>query len=278
MKALFDSVSMKCSVLTTKSYSTSFSSGIKFLHSSIGEPIFAIYGFVRFADEIVDSFEGYNKEVLLNDFEKSTFEAIENGISLNPILNSFQYVVNKYNIDKELIDSFLYSMKMDLEQQYYTADKYNKYIYGSAEVVGLMCLHVFTNGDKNLFDQLAPSARKLGAAFQKVNFLRDMKADYKQLGRTYFPNVNFDNFSKEEKYLIEKEIEHDFKEALVGIKKLPIKCRAGVYLAYRYYLSLFFKIKKTCCKTIMNRRIRVTNGQKFIVMLESVIHSKLNLI
>ena len=275
MKSIFDQVSIQCSVVATKAYSTSFSSGISFLHPELRNPIYAIYGFVRFADEIVDSFEGYDQKVLLDKFESETYEAIEKGISLNPILNSFQQVVNKYNVDKDLIDSFLCSMKMDLDKQIYDCRKYNEYIYGSAEVVGLMCLAVFTGGDQAEYERLKPGARKLGAAFQKVNFLRDMRADYQSLGRVYFPEVDFGQFTEAEKRAIEEDIEQDFKEALVGIKALPVSSRGGVYLAYRYYMGLFNKIKRSSTKCVLSERIRVSNSRKFTMMLNSMIDLKL---
>ncbi|MES2800566.1 MAG: phytoene/squalene synthase family protein [Bacteroidota bacterium] len=277
MKSLFDEVSVACSKITTKRYSTSFSLGILFLNEKKRNPIYAIYGFVRFADEIVDSFHGYDKEKLLRDFRIETYAAIENKISLNPILNAFQNVVHKYGIQMQWIDCFLDSMEMDLQKQLYTDENYNKYILGSAEVVGLMCLHVFTEGDQQFFEQLKPYAMKLGAAFQKVNFLRDIKADSEDLGRSYFPDVNLANFSAEEKKSIEKEIDADFAEALIGIKLLPPEARKGVYLAYRYYLVLFKKIKRMPAHRIMNERIRIPNTQKIVVMFKSNIRHQLNL-
>lgn len=278
MKSLFDNVSVQCSKLTTRAYSTSFSLGIYFLKNNLRNPIYSIYGFVRFADEIVDSFEGYDKKQLLEKFRAATYEAIENRISLNPILNSFQQVVHQYNISHDLIETFLKSMKMDLEKVNYTSEKYNEYILGSAEVVGLMCLHVFTEGNKNLFQELKPFAMKLGAAFQKVNFLRDMKSDYQILGRTYFPNVDMTKFSTSVKHTIEREIEQDFIEALIGIKKLPASSKGGVYLAYVYYNSLFKKIKKVPAQKILSERIRISNGEKFGLMLNSMFQYKMNLL
>lgn len=278
MKSLFDNVSVKCSKLTTRAYSTSFSLGIYFLNNRLRNPIYSIYGFVRFADEIVDSFEGYNKKRLLTQFKAETYEAIKNRISLNPILNSFQKVVYEYKIPENLIETFLKSMEMDLEKRKYSTETYEKYILGSAEVVGLMCLHVFTEGNKYLFDELQPFAMKLGAAFQKVNFLRDLKTDYQNLGRTYFPNVDLTKFSSYEKSEIEKEIELDFKEALIGIKKLPPSSKGGVYLAYVYYNSLFKKIKSTPAQNILNKRIRISNSEKLRLMLNSMFQFKLNLI
>lgn len=278
MKSLFDNVSVQCSKLTTRTYSTSFSLGIYFLKNKLRNPIYSIYGFVRFADEIVDSFEGYDKKRLLEKFKVETYEAIENRISLNPILNSFQQVVHQYQISQDLIEMFLKSMEMDLEKINYTSEKYNEYILGSAEVVGLMCLHVFTEGNKNLYEELKPFAMKLGAAFQKINFLRDMKADYQILGRTYFPNVDMTRFSSSTKRKIENEIEQDFKEALIGIKKLPSSAKGGVYLAYVYYKSLFKKIKKVPAQKILTERIRISNGEKFGLMLNSMIQYKMNLL
>lgn len=278
MKSLFDNVSVQCSKLTTRAYSTSFSLGIYFLKNKLRNQIYSIYGFVRFADEIVDSFEGYDKKRLLEKFKVETYEAIENRISLNPILNSFQQVVHQYNISHDLIEMFLKSMEMDLEKINYTSEKYNEYILGSAEVVGLMCLHVFTEGNKNLFEELKPFAMKLGAAFQKINFLRDMKDDYQILGRTYFPNVDMTRFSSSTKLKIEIEIEQDFKEALIGIKKLPSSSKGGVYLAYVYYKSLFKKIKKVPAQKILLERIRISNGEKFGLMLNSMFQYKMNLL
>ncbi len=278
MKALFDTISIQCSKLTTKAYSTSFSLGIYFLNDKLRDPIYAIYGFVRFADEIVDSFEGYNKRSLLDKFRKETYTAIEDKISLNPILNSFQHAVHEHKIDLDLIETFLNSMEMDLNKVDYTPEKYDQYILGSAEVVGLMCLHVFTEGDKKMYKELKPYAMKLGAAFQKVNFLRDMGDDYHILGRTYFPNVDMTNFSKATKKEIEQDIENDFREALIGIKKLPASAKGGVYLAYVYYNSLFKKIKNVEAKNILKERIRISNGKKFQLMLNSMFQHKLNLL
>jgi phytoene/squalene synthetase len=278
MKLLFDKVSVACSKLTTRTYSTSFSLGIYFLNKRLHTPIYSIYGFVRFADEIVDSFEGHNKKQLLTQFKTEAYEAIKNRISLNPILNSFQRVVHEYKIPEGLIETFLKSMEMDLDKINYSAETYNEYILGSAEVVGLMCLHVFTEGNKYLFEELKPFAMKLGAAFQKVNFLRDLKADYQTLGRTYFPNVDLSKFSSTEKSAIEKEIEQDFKEALAGIKKLPSSSKGGVYLAYVYYKSLFKKIKSTPAQKILNKRIRISNSEKFRLLFCSMFQFKLNLL
>jgi phytoene/squalene synthetase len=278
MKSLFDKVSAGCSRLTTKTYSTSFSLGVSFLARSLHDPIYAIYGFVRFADEIVDSFHGYQKKELLDSFRKDTAIAIRDKISLNPILNSFQFVVHKYGIQQQWIDIFLDSMAMDLQQQEYDYEKYQKYIFGSAEVVGLMCLHVFVKGDERLFNTLKPYAMKLGAAFQKVNFLRDIRSDNLLLGRTYFPEVDLANFSRIEKLRIEKEIEEDFSEALKGIKMLPEGSQNGVYMAYYYYMALFRKIKRLPAEKILNERIRIASFQKMILMFSSNLRHKLKII
>ncbi len=276
MKSLFDHVSVECSKLTTRAYSTSFSLGIGFLGKEIRHPIYTIYGFVRFADEIVDSFEGYDKACLLAEFKAETYRAIERRISLNPILNAFQETVHRYNIAHDHIETFLQSMEMDLAKVDYTPEKYQTYILGSAEVVGLMCLHVFTNGDMKLYRELEPYAMKLGAAFQKVNFLRDIKADYQGLGRIYFPQIDMSNFTTEVKKEIEQEIEQDFKEALIGIKRLPASSRGGVYLAYVYYRSLFKKIKRVTPAQVLTKRIRVSNPHKFGLMINSMVQLKMN--
>lgn len=276
MKQLFDTLSTNVSRMTTEAYSTSFSLGIYFLHHRIRPAVYAIYGFVRVADEIVDSFEGFNQRYLLEKLKKDTYEAIETGISVNPILNSFQQAVHDYHIDLQLIETFLQSMEMDLDKMSYSREKYEKYILGSAEVVGLMCLHIFTEGNLQTYEDLKPYAMKLGAAFQKVNFLRDLKSDYHQLHRTYFPNVIMSEFGDEAKREIEKEIEEDFKFALIGIKKLPASSKGGVYLAYVYYCSLFNKIKKLSARHILSERIRIHNGKKISLMVNSVVQNKLN--
>ncbi|WP_431609489.1 phytoene/squalene synthase family protein [Chryseobacterium sp. 'Rf worker isolate 10'] len=274
MKKLFDELSCEVSRYTTRKYSTSFSLGILALKPSIRSAIYAIYGYVRLADEIVDSFHGYDKEKLLKKLKTETYDALEDGISINPILNSFQQTVRQYNIDVQLISQFLHSMEMDLQKIDYNSDLYNEYIYGSAEVVGLMCLQIFTGGNKQQFEELKPFAMKLGSAFQKVNFLRDLKDDYQILGRTYFPSLNMSVFDNRVKAQIEKEIEKEFKEALQGIKKLPGSSIFGVYLAYRYYLSLFEKIKKTSSQHILQQRIRIANSQKLLVAFKSYIRYK----
>jgi phytoene/squalene synthetase len=276
MKQLFDNLSLRVSKMTTSAYSTSFSLGIFFLHVRIRPGIYSIYGFVRLADEIVDSFEGYNKRHLLMKFREDTFEAISSRISVNPILNSFQQAVHQYQIDLDLIDEFLQSMEMDLEKVNYTTQKYQQYILGSAEVVGLMCLHVFTKGNLKIYTELKPYAMKLGAAFQKVNFLRDMKDDSQILKRNYFPHVKQGEFSDGTKKEIELEIEEDFKMALIGIKKLPPSSKGGVYLAYIYYISLFNKIKKLPAKRILAERIRINNGTKIRLMVNSFLQNRMN--
>jgi phytoene synthase len=278
MKELFDKVSLKASKITTNYYSTSFSLGIKFFSRKIHDPIYAIYGFVRFADEIVDTFHEYDKQYLLEQFKSDTYEAIEKGISLNPILHSFQMVVNKYNIEKELIDTFLDSMEMDLDNQNYDQAGYEKYILGSAEVVGLMCLRVFVEGDEEQYQHLKYSAMRLGSAFQKINFLRDLKADYKDLGRTYFPGIEMSNFNEITKRMIEQDIEKDFKDGYTGIKDLPKSVRLGVYLAYVYFYNLFLKIKRTHSKTIMEKRIRITNRKKYELLVLSYLKNSLNML
>ena len=278
MKQIFDQLSADFSKLTTQRYSTSFSLGIYFLGKELRQPIYSIYGFVRLADEIVDSFHEFDKKYLLDKFKQDTFEAIDLGISLNPILNSFQKVVNQYQIDHELITLFLNSMEMDLLEKIYTPELYGEYILGSAEVVGLMCLKVFTSGDESEYQRLKPYAMKLGSAFQKINFLRDVKADYQSLNRCYFPNVNLKVFCDVDKKAIEKEIEDEFAEALIGIKMLPLSSRNGVYLSYIYYKKLFSKIKGLSAERIMMERIRISNHLKIGLMFDSIIRHKLNVI
>lgn len=278
MKQTFDTLSHEMSQLTTKKYSTSFSLGISFLDKDLHKPIYGIYGFVRFADEIVDSFHDFNKKELLNDFKLQTYEAISTGISLNPILNSFQWVVNRFKIPLDLIETFLQSMEMDLENKGYDPDKYAQYILGSAEVVGLMCLKVFVNGNENEFDRLKPSAMKLGSAFQKINFLRDLKDDYQELGRTYFPGIDLNEFNSTVKKQIEEDIELDFKLGYEGIKELPKNARFGVYIAYIYYYKLFKKIKTTPAHIILNERIRIPNNKKYSLFITSYLRHNLNLI
>jgi phytoene/squalene synthetase len=276
---LFDEISLKCSKITTHSYSTSFTLGILSLNKKYRNPIYAIYGFVRFADEIVDSFHDYDKETLLNNFTAETYKAIEQKISLNPILNSFQLAVNVYKFDKELIECFLHSMQMDLNpSKEYTQEKYKEYILGSAEVVGLMCLRVFCEGNNEMYQGLKPSAMKLGSAFQKINFLRDLKADYYTLGRAYFPSFNLSQFDVKSKSDIEADIEIDFKEGYQGIKKLPKGSRLGVYVAYIYYYSLFNKIKKLPPNEILENRIRISDSRKYLLIGISYVRHVFNLL
>lgn len=278
MKKLFDELSYEVSKSTTRKYSTSFSLGILALYPSIRPAIYAIYGYVRLADEIVDSFHDYDKAKLLNRFKAETTLALDEGISLNPLLQSFQETVNRYKIERTLIDQFLHSMEMDLQKVDYNSDLYNEYIYGSAEVVGLMCLQVFTDGNKEEYEALKPYAKKLGSAFQKVNFLRDLKDDYQVLGRTYFPGIDMEVFNNRVKSEIEKDIETEFKEALIGIKKLPVSAKFGVYLAYRYYVSLFEKIQKTSAEKIITERVRIPNTKKMSLMLRSYVQYKTTLL
>lgn len=279
MKQLFDEVSFKCSVLVTKSYSTSFSLAVKMLAPSIRDAIYSIYGFVRFADEIIDSFHGYDKENLINDFEKEYYKAQKNRISLNPILNSFQHTVTKYNISDDLIQSFLKSMKMDLvKSDYHTKLEYDEYIYGSADVVGLMCLKVFVNGDTIKFEELKSEAMRLGSAFQKVNFLRDLKDDNLVLNRNYFPGVDLKSFDENSKIKIINEIDEDFRMALQGIKKLPLEAKFGVYTAYIYYKKLLKKLENTPYSEIGTTRIRVSNYTKARLFANSFVTYKLNLV
>ena len=274
MKHLFDELSYSVSKITTQKYSTSFSLGILALKPSVRCAIYAIYGYVRLADEIVDSFHGYDKEKLLNRLKRETENALQEGISLNPILQSFQETVHKYQIEKKLIAQFLHSMEMDLQKIDYNSKLYKEYIFGSAEVVGLMCLQVFTDGDKEKYEELKPYAMKLGSAFQKINFLRDLKDDYQILGRTYFPNIDMCVFDNCVKYQIENEIEEEFKEALIGIKKLPPSSMFGVYLAYTYYVSLFQKIKRKSSNEILNGRVRIPNSEKALVAFKSYLRYK----
>jgi len=278
MISTFHEVSHECSRLTTKRYSTSFSSAIKLLHKDVRGPIFDIYGLVRFADEIVDTLHDFDKATLLANFKAETFAAIENRISLNPIIHSFQRTVNRYNIDHKLIEAFFQSMEFDLDKAQYTVTDYQEYIYGSAEVVGLMCLYVFCDGNKDSYETLKPSAQALGSAFQKVNFLRDVKADYHQLNRVYFPGVDFNSFTHEMKSLIESDIAKDFADAYSGILKLPLTARFGVYLAYKYYLSLFKKIKAVKPQRILEERIRIPNYMKLWVATKVVIRTQLNIL
>jgi len=257
-------------------YSTSFSVGIYFLDATLRNPVYSIYGFVRIADEIVDSFHDYDKKYLLDKLEQETWDAIENRISVNPVLNSFQHVVHKYNISHDLIHAFLKSMRMDLEKTNYTPENYRQSLFGSSESVGLMCLHVFTGDDPAMYENLKPYAMKLGAAFQKVNFLRDLKSDHHSLGRIYFPGVDITQFTEESKQQIEQEIEKDFTIALAGIKKLPRSSRRGVFLAYMNYRSLFNKIKRTPAAQMLRKRVRINNGKKLSLMIGTLFQTKLS--
>jgi phytoene/squalene synthetase len=278
MLRIFHEVSQACSRLTTERYSTSFSSAIRLLNSEIQTPIYNIYGFVRFADEIVDTFHGHDKALLLDRFKQETYDAIGRGISLNPILHSFQITVNRYNIDHGLIDAFFKSMEFDLDKSSYDQSGYEEYIYGSAEVVGLMCLYVFLDGDHSEYERLKPHARSLGAAFQKVNFLRDVRADYQDLNRVYFPGVDFSRFTPDMKSSIEEDIAKDFRHAYEGIVQLPLKARFGVYLAYKYYLSLFKKIRNVQPQRILEERIRIPNYAKAWVATKAMIRTQLNIL
>ena len=278
MKHIYDYISQECSKNITQTYSTSFSLGIKALNKELHQPIYNIYGFVRLADEIVDTFHDYKKFELLSQFKQDTINAIEDKISLNPILNSFQETVNRYQIDWSLIEAFLNSMEMDLEEQVYDKEKYQLYILGSAEVVGLMCLRVFVQGNDDNYNKLKPFAMKLGSAFQKVNFLRDANSDFQGLGRTYFPGVNMCDFTEAEKRKIETDIEDDFKTALIGIKMLPYSSKGGVYLAYRYYYDLFLKIKSLPSSRILKDRIRIPNSKKIVLLVKSILRHQLKLI
>ena len=276
MIELYHKISVDASKNVTQLYSTSFSLGIKLLDKNIHDAIFSIYGFVRLADEIVDTFHDYPKSEMLQEFKQETYKALDRKISVNPILHAFQMVVNKYSIDRDLIDKFLLSMEQDLNDIQYSSVGYKEYIVGSAEVVGLMCLKVFVNGDNDLYFKLEEPARKLGAAFQKINFLRDVKADYQELGRTYFPGVDLEKFTPDEKLKIEEDIQDDFECALEGIIKLPSSSRLGVYVAYRYYFSLFKKIKKVSSDRLMEERIRVPNTKKFLITFKSMFQNQFN--
>ncbi len=275
--ALFDQTTLECSRLITQRYSTSFTLGIKTLDKKLHLPIYAIYGFVRYADEIVDTFHNQDKQALLERFKKDTYEAIESGISLNPVLHAFQLIVNKFKIDLDLIEAFLHSMEMDLDFKTYNDSKYHEYIYGSAEVVGLMCLKVFCEGDQVMYQKLREPACKLGAAFQKVNFLRDIKSDFEERGRVYFPGVDFNHFDKTVKTLIEEDIQKDFDDSLIGIEQLPKSAKLGVKVAYLYYQKLFDKIKGLPAETITQKRIRIPNSQKISLLVGTYFESKLGL-
>lgn len=276
--SLYQKTCHECSQLITNRYSTSFSMGIKLFDKELQQPIYAVYGFVRFADEIVDTFHGFNKGELLNRFRADTYRAISERISLNPVLQSFQEVVNEYGIERELIDAFLDSMEMDLYFDRYEDSLYKQYIYGSAEVVGLMCLRVFCKNDAVEYERLKPFAQALGSAFQKINFLRDMKSDYDERGRVYFPGVDFLNFTNQDKISIEADIKADFDRGYEGILQLPKSARFGVYLAYVYYINLFKKIKSSTAAIVKQERIRVNDSQKMYLLFSSALKNQLNML
>ncbi len=278
MKELYDNTCMECAQLITQRYSTSFSMGIRVFDKKYRAPVYGIYGFVRFADEIVDTFHDFDKKLLLDKFRKDTYQAIEDKISLNPVLHAFQSVVNKYGIESNLIDAFLDSMEMDLHFNNYEDHLYKKYIYGSAEVVGLMCLKIFCKGDIEKYNELESSACALGSAFQKINFLRDMKSDFDERGRVYFPGVDFNHFTNEDKVLIENDIKADFDHAYSGIVRLPDGARFGVYLAYVYYINLFKKIKRATAAKVKEERIRVNDTKKVYLLFSSAVKSRLNML
>lgn len=271
---LFDKTSKEISKRISLNYSTSFSLGIKLLSKDFRWAVFATYGFVRLADEIVDTFHGYNKARMLSDFKFQTYQAIEDGISINPVLHAFQMAANQFGIGRDLIEPFFQSMEQDLKKNTHDISSYNEYIYGSAEVVGLMCLRIFCKGNEQEYLKLLPAARSLGAAFQKVNFLRDIKSDIEERGRVYFPGVNFEYFTDEDKMTIIEDVKLDFEKALIGIKQLPLGCRLGVYTAYIYYLKLLEKIERTTATEIMNKRIRIRNSQKIVLLAESYVREK----
>ncbi len=275
---LFFTTSVKCSKLITQHYSTSFSLGIKLFNNRLRNPIYAIYGFVRYADEIVDTFHDYDKNELLKRFREDTYRALDDQISLNPILNSFQQVVHQFSIQIDLINAFLDSMAMDLDDIEYSEATYSKYIYGSAEVVGLMCLRVFSEGDDGIYQKLEMPARYLGAAFQKVNFLRDVNSDFNEQGRTYFPNVNVREFTTDHKREIELDIESDFERAKEGIAKLPSGAKLGVYLAYVYYLNLFEKIRRVPATRMLSERIRIPNFKKILLLFRTYLQYRMRII
>lgn len=277
-QALFDQVSRQTSRNVTRAYSTSFSMGIRLLGKELRNPIYAIYGFVRLADEIVDTFHGHDKAKLLNEFTRDTWKALDEGISLNPVLHSFQLTVRQYNIDRQLIAQFLHSMEMDLHQQRHDSGSYEEYILGSAEVVGLMCLKVFCLGDESQYEALKPAAMRLGAAFQKVNFLRDLRADYEQLGRVYFPGTDFHSLTAQQKKDIESDIAADFAAAYKGIVQLPAQSRFGVYIAYKYYLKLFQKIRRMPPSRIREQRVRIPNQTKWALLIGSYLRHSFNLL
>jgi phytoene synthase len=278
MKTIFDSLSSRTSRMVTNAYSTSFSLGIRFLAPKFREPVYAVYGFVRFADEIVDTFHEYDKHSLLEEFKQDTYKAIDRRISLNPVLNSFQKVVHEYNIETWMIDTFINSMEMDIEKRSYDDCGYREYILGSAEVVGLMCLKIFVEGDEQQYNDLKSSAMKLGSAFQKINFLRDFQADVNELGRQYFPQLQQQTFDSRTKSEIEADIMKDFEEAFEGIKRLPKNARFGVYVAYVYYLNLLKKIMALQPQQVMKQRIRIPDNQKYVLFFGSYLRHSFNMI
>ncbi|MBB6462809.1 phytoene/squalene synthase family protein [Flammeovirga kamogawensis] len=278
MKKIYDDLSYDLSRIITKKYTTSFAIGIRFLAPQLRNPIYAIYGFVRVADEIVDSFHGYNKEELLDEFENDCYKAIDTGISTNPVLQCYQEVVNKYGIERELITLFIKSMRMDLNKKEYSEQEYKDYILGSAEVVGLMCLRVFLEGNEKEYQRLKPSAMALGSAFQKINFLRDLKADVRDLGRVYFPNIDISVFNDDVKKELEADIQQDFDAGFEGIKQLPKKARFGVYLAYIYYTRLFNKVKKTPANVILKERLRIPDPKKYALFFQSYVRHQVNIL
>lgn len=271
---LYSDTSFECSKLITERYSTSFSLGIKAFDKKYRDPIYAIYGFVRYADEIVDTFHHHNKAELFSSFKQDTYKAIELGISLNPVLHSFQLTINKYKIPHQLIEAFLKSMEMDLDKSKYEQHTYEEYIYGSAEVIGLMCLMIFCEGDIDKYNKLTPFARSLGSAFQKINFLRDIKSDFQERGRVYFPEVEFNSFCETQKKDIETDIQKDFDHGLEGIKQLPEGARLGVYIAYRYYIELFRKIKNVPATEVASKRIRVGDSRKAFLFFQAFLKNK----
>lgn len=276
MMELFDQSALRCSKVITNLYSTSFSLGIKTLSKEHRDSVYAVYGFVRYADEIVDTFYHNNQQELFIRFKEDTYRALNEKISLNPVLHAYQLVANRFSFEKELTDAFLHSMELDLKQSAYSTGGYREYIYGSAEVVGLMCLHIFTKGDSEEYQKLKPFAQRLGSAFQKVNFLRDIRSDYHDRGRIYFPNVNFSHFTEQDKQQIEADIQRDFDEALRGIRMLPVGARLGVYLAYVYYRQLFRKIKKHTANNIQETRFRISDSYKVWLLAQCYVLNKLN--
>ena len=278
MISLYSRTCAECSKLITNNYSTSFSLGIRVFASELRSPIYSIYGFVRFADEIVDTFHDKDKKTLLEEFKDDTFRALDRKVSCNPVLHTFQEVVHEYNIDYNHIRAFLKSMEMDLYDIKYDDKNLKEYIFGSAEVIGLMCLKVFCKGDETQYNSLEPYAKSLGSAFQKINFLRDMKSDYEERGRVYFPNVDISNFTQEDKSRIENDIQKEFDHALIGIQKLPRGAKLGVYTAYRYYISLFYKIKEVGASNILQKRIRINNGKKMYLLTSSAVKNKFGLL